>query len=165
MFVVFCPSSMPVFLQKVFVFCKISVQPQMCEFWFKCITVTIEIFLVLSTCGCNSRFSPPERLWVGKDGWAGLCRVMGRGGHSCPLYSSSRLSEFTHASISMYSSPTRARFDDLLIIGSSVAVLLYGDSRMYFVTNLIEIYIAWGKGTSYSDSTYPARNGRRKATF
>ena len=85
----------------------------MCDFGFKCITATIQIFLVLSTCGCNSRFSPPERLWVGKDGWAGLCRVMGRGGHSCPLYSSSRLSEFTHASISMYSSPTRARFDDL----------------------------------------------------
>ena len=115
MFFVLCPSSLPVFLQKVYAFCKISVLPQMCEFWFKCITVTIEIFLVLSTCGCNSRFSPPERLWVGKDGWAGLCRVMGRGGHSYPLYSSSRLSEFTHASISMYSSPTRARFDDLLI--------------------------------------------------
>ena len=112
-----CPFS----YKKYVFFCKISVLPQMCEFWFKCITVTIEIFLVLSTCGCNSRFSPPERLWVGKDGWAGLCRVMGRGGHSCPLYSSSRLSEFTHASISMYSSPTRARFDDIsFFISSSV---------------------------------------------
>ena len=112
----FCPSSLPVFLKRIYDFVVDFPSYLKCDFWFKCITVTIEMFLVLSTCGCNSRFSPPERPWVEEDGWAGLCRVMGRGGHSCPLYSSSRLSEFTHASISMYSSPTRARFDDLLFI-------------------------------------------------
>ena len=37
--------------------------------WF---SFGIDLNFCLAACGCNSRFSPPERPWVDEDGGAGL---------------------------------------------------------------------------------------------
>ena len=67
-------------------------------FSFEMFSILIVIFGLVFVFGfylwLYSRFSPPEWPWVAKDRRAGLCFVMGCGGHSYPLISSSRLSEF-----------------------------------------------------------------------